>query len=680
MKDRKKSLLTIRMEVFLLSFAILAVISLVFLYVFFQIFYWQNMDGARASLRECNSQIVTYLEGMFHENDLIISLLSKNDAVIHEGYGNPESVLRIYDAIQEDTTKLTYIYSGYEDGSLYIRDYAIPEGYRATDRPWYREACAEDGNVKLFYADAASGEWLFSQCRKLVDSDGKQTGVISIDCSNESITSQLSARYRYKSQRSYILDSAGEVLIHPDVDYIGDTLINYVDESIWARIVSGSGNYEEYRVNGERAMAYFERIPDTEFFVATTIDMIEVTEPIFYNMMYLLGLLVVISIILGFVLGFVLMYRFARPVLVLKSRIESVAYGGTEEAQELRFANEEINDIAVGIETIVKDISRREEQRKAAEYLSFHDTMTGLYNRRFFEEEVRRLDTARNYPLCIICCDINGLKLINDVFGHDVGDKLICKIADRLAGECRADDILARMGGDEFAIIMPRTSAQTAQRIIARIKSGFPRENICGAEISASLGFGIKERKEETYEEIVRRADKMMYGRKLVESAEMKRQTVSNMIEAAVKEGLVKPLTEQEGSALDGMASAFCPESRFLLRQAYWLRKIGLCSLFQSGDPEEAGVNRRHTEYAYRLLSVIEEYRGIAGYVLHYTEHWDGSGWPSGLSGRDIPLIARILAVADACLGADGEDGKAVYQNCWLDPEILSLCSKLLSE
>ena len=142
----------------------------------------------------------------------------------------------------------------------------------------------------------------------------------------------------------------------------------------------------------------------------------------------------------------------------------------------------------------MKNIAKKEEQRKEAEYTSFHDSMTGLYNRRFFSEELRRLDVKRNYPLCIICCDVNGLKLVNDVFGHDVGDQLICRVAESLAGVCRADDILARVGGDEFALLLSHTSEEDAEGIIARIREGFPAENIRGAQISASFGYGVKKK------------------------------------------------------------------------------------------------------------------------------------------------------------------------------------------
>ena len=125
---------------------------------------------------------------------------------------------------------------------------------------------------------------------------------------------------------------------------------------------------------------------------------------------------------------------FRRTYPGIKRRIENVVRGCPEEYREAGFYNAELNGIADSITIIVKNIAKKEEQRKEAEYTSFHDSMTGLYNRRFFSEELRRLDVKRNYPLCIICCDVNGLKLVNDVFGHDVGDQLICRVAESLAG------------------------------------------------------------------------------------------------------------------------------------------------------------------------------------------------------------------------------------------------------
>lgn len=674
-KERKRSL-SMKREIFLLSFFFLAIVSLIFLGVFLRILYRLNVESAENSLRECNSKIVTYTEGMFHENATTVELLSHDLALLHSRESSAE-VPAVFDTVLQANKNITYIYAGYADGTIYISDYPVPENFNPANRPWYLAASETEGVARLVYCDAATGEWLFSQCKKLVDKEGNMIGAVSIDCSNESITNQLSARYQYKSQRSFIMNSEGTVVIHPDETYINDSMQSYMDRFVWENIISGKSNYGEYKINGADSMAYFERIPETDFIVATTIDAREVINPMVQNMLYLLALMAVISILLGLALSRVLIYRFARPVLALKSRIEQVAFGSIEEPSELSFSNVEIQEIANSIEMIVKDISRKEKQRKTAEYLSFHDSMTGLYNRRFFQEEQIRLDTRRNYPLCMICCDVNGLKLVNDLFGHDIGDQLIKRVARCIAKECRADDILARIGGDEFAVIMPKTPAAAAEKIIARIEKGLPEETIHGAEVSASFGFGVKEREEETLDDTIWMADKMMYSRKLAESAAMKKKTVNNIIKKAIEEGFVRELTKKETYLLEQLSNIFCQEDTELLKQGYRLRNIGCCSLFQNDISGRNTGKRLYAENGYRFLSMIDEYRSVAVYVLHVTEHWDGSGWPAGLSGWDIPLISRILAVADAYFKA-GESVKELEQKrSWYDLEIVSALNRL---
>src|SRR6056297_940952 len=100
----------------------------------------------------------------------------------------------------------------------------------------------------------------------------------------------------------------------------------------------------------------------------------------------------------------------------------------------------------------------KKEKIDRIEYLSLHDHLTGLYNRRYMEDSIDRLDTLRNLPFTIMVLDVNGLKLTNDAFGHAMGDKLLVSVANMMKNICRKDDILGRMGGDEFMILLPKTN------------------------------------------------------------------------------------------------------------------------------------------------------------------------------------------------------------------------------
>ncbi len=147
-------------------------------------------------------------------------------------------------------------------------------------------------------------------------------------------------------------------------------------------------------------------------------------------------------------------------------------------------------------------------------YKSFHDKLTDLFNRRFFEEELDRLDTQRQLPLSIIMADINGLKIINDSLGHKKGDELIIKTANILKKVIRDEDILARWGGDEFAIVLPKTNKQDSQKIIERIYKETLETKEDQLSVSISIGSATKTKNNQDIEEILKQADKVMYENK----------------------------------------------------------------------------------------------------------------------------------------------------------------------
>ncbi|MGM0379762.1 MAG: PAS domain S-box protein [Bacillota bacterium] len=177
-------------------------------------------------------------------------------------------------------------------------------------------------------------------------------------------------------------------------------------------------------------------------------------------------------------------------------------------------------DGQIGIYALYKDITERKKKEKKIQYLSFHDEMTGLYNRRYFENELKRLESSRKYPITIVIGDLDGLKKINDNYGHKKGDKYIINAAKILKSTVRSEDILARIGGDEFAVVLPNTNRKEANKFCERIQKNvkdFNDDNKFINPLSISLGFDVMEDSSQNLNNIFNKADQKMYinkGRK----------------------------------------------------------------------------------------------------------------------------------------------------------------------
>ena len=169
----------------------------------------------------------------------------------------------------------------------------------------------------------------------------------------------------------------------------------------------------------------------------------------------------------------------------------------------------------IGIYGIYNDITERKKEEEKRRYLSFHDQLTDLYNRRYFENEMERLGGSRKTPISMIIADIDGLKEVNDTKGHQWGDKHIKNTADIISGVTRQEDIVARIGGDEFAILLPETDEKGTHKVIDRIKESIEfRNKSAEVPLSISIGYSVQENKDGNLEENFKKADKMMYHRK----------------------------------------------------------------------------------------------------------------------------------------------------------------------
>ena len=308
--------------------------------------------------------------------------------------------------------------------------------------------------------------------------------------------------------------------------------------------------------------------------------------------------------------------------------------------------------------TIFMDITERIECENNLHYLNYHDILTGLYNRRFYEEEIRRLDTERNLPISMIFGDVNGLKLINDAFGHLKGDELLQKAALAIRSVCRSDDIVARWGGDEFVILLPKTKAEEAEKIVKKIRDAYSKEyvnSICG---SIAFGWDTKCSMDIDILKTLKNAEDLMYKNKTFESERLKFNTIKTLM-ITLHESYQG--TEQDSNRVGELCQGLGRAIGLSELEACRLRTAGFFCDIGNVSIEEGILNKpgklteqewdkikRHPEIGYRILSSSHEMSELADYVLAHHERWDGTGYPKGLRGDVIPIEARIIALASS--------------------------------
>lgn len=346
------------------------------------------------------------------------------------------------------------------------------------------------------------------------------------------------------------------------------------------------------------------------------------------------------------------------------------------------------------------------EQKQAEEqirYMSFHDGLTGLYNRYYLEEEMKRLDRKRQLPISIIMVDLNGLKLVNDTYGHYLGDEMLKYAAEIINNSCRQEDITARWGGDEFVILLSQTDQKETEKIQKRIKEGCREAYVREVPVSLAIGSSTKEEAEKQIEEVVKEAEDSMYQQKLAEEKSNRNlllNTLLKTIQAKSYETEEHTIRMLYWAWKIGEKIGLIDSELNLLKLVITLHDIGKINIPEEILTKEGALTdeewesiKKHPEVGYRIARASEDFAHVAEDILSHHERWDGTGYPRGLMEKEIPLLSRITAIVDAYeVMSNGRPYKdpmskeeiiAEFKRCagnQFDPELVEIFLSVLEE
>lgn len=311
----------------------------------------------------------------------------------------------------------------------------------------------------------------------------------------------------------------------------------------------------------------------------------------------------------------------------------------------------------IGVTVFASDVTLRYQHEQSILRLSYRDVLTGLSNRRYFEEQIARLSQSTAEELTVILTDVNGLKMMNDAFGHEAGDQLLKTVAQALQEGFGDVGAICRIGGDEFVCLLPNIGNKEAVLMIEGVKNALLRLSLNGMVTSLSYGVATK-RDTETVNEVIRRAEDEMYRHKLFEVASHRSESIKTILTTLHEKNprehfhservssICRAIGEKLGMTFDDLRLLVA------ISNLHDIGKIAIDEriLNKPGplDAHEWEVIKTHPEIGFRIISTAPEYAEIAEDILCHHEHFDGTGYPRGLKGTTIPIRARIISVADA--------------------------------
>jgi len=609
-----------------------------------------------------------------------------------------EEILLYLRSLLENNDGFNSIYFGTpENEMINASGWEPPPGFDLCERPWYNQA-REKGDTVFTEAfiNASRDDVIFTIAHPVYCPDKEFLGVVGgdipIDKINHLIETAEAAREVEEGEFSFLIDKEGHLLAHPKLGYnphgelvtfeekYGEKKVDNIENGVARINLAEKNGYMAYLPIEDTGWHMASYIPfsvftgssekmTAEFLFAGTASLLIALLFLAYNHIHVHKPMLQLENNLRKVeVDRDLSYRLPAPknneMALLTETINSLLdkaqeyfYQLTENEKELKKTNQEMESMLKKLTTAEEALDYSEEKLY---YLSYHDQLTGLYNRAFFEAKLKFLAEEPSYPVTIISIDIDGLKLINDTIGHEAGDRLLKICADILKETFDHNGVLGRVGGDEFTAILPLTGKTEGECLARQIRYQVAHYNNHNPELplSVSMGVATAEKDSIPLKRLVKQADDLMFRDKLHRSKSARNGVVQSLTAALAERDYI---TEGHIERLEELCMKFAEKLSLdskqisdlaLLVRVHDLGKVGIPDhiLYKPGPltEEEWEIMKLHPEKGSRIASSSSDLAGIANLILSHHEHWDGNGYPLGLKGTEIPLECRILSICDA--------------------------------
>ncbi|SFG83871.1 diguanylate cyclase (GGDEF) domain-containing protein [Desulfotomaculum arcticum] len=583
-------------------------------------------------------------------------------------FKQPEASVRLknrWDDFRRLNPDIWFVYFADTKGDILSSPVFGPiEGYDPRKRLWYTETLKHKGLVVWTdpYLQFGTSELVLTTAKTVEDANGV-IGILAIDTKLNQLNKIINNVDLGPGGYAILVDKQGRIIAHPDKTQVGKN----VGENKWFNHLH-SGLYQDsiyYKYDGKDVFISYVTIPKTGWQIVGIIPR-ETLENAVVPIKKKTLLITFISSLMALLIS-VLLYRSFADLLnrfiITMGEVESgnlntrLIIKKSDSAEYVQLG-QKFNNMVATIESLLKERDRTEKHLK---FLNMRDPLTGLYNRNHFESEIQRYTKKNNTTLGIIVCDVDGLKLVNDTMGHHMGDKLLIAAASVIKSIFRQEDIAARIGGDEFAILLPNADENVIKKIIKRISKAIQvsNEENPGFLMSLSCGYAVSSGDNmKSATELFVEADNNMYREKLYHSQSNRSAIVQTLTKAMEARDFV---TEGHAERLQDLAAnlavaAGIPASEItnirLLAQFHDIGKVGIPDrvLNKPGrlNQDEKIEMQRHSEIGYRIAQSAPDLAHIADWILKHHEWWNGQGYPLGLKGEEIPLECRILSIVDA--------------------------------